>query len=235
MDIDLKGIVIIVGNYGSGKSETAVNLAAYARTRGLSVKITDLDLVNPYFRSREAKNGLEAMGVEVVLPPAKYMHADLPILTSGVADMIKNPAELTLLDVGGDDVGARVLAALAEAFKNRPITVLQVINHLRPFTADTAGCMAMKSQIEGASQLKITGLVSNGNLMDETTPETIYDGLDLVTRVSRATGLDIAFITASSRLLAELDMDRIKVPVLPVERRLAPTWKRNHNTSKFKE
>ena len=112
MDIELRGIVIIVGNYGSGKSETAVNLAAHARTRGLSVKITDLDLVNPYFRSREARIPLEAMGVEVVLPPSQYMHADLPILTPGVAGMIKNPADLTILDVGGDDVGARVLAAL---------------------------------------------------------------------------------------------------------------------------
>jgi len=230
LDIDLKGIVIIVGNYGSGKSETAVNLAAHGRGRGLSVKITDLDLVNPYFRSREARGPLEDMGVEVILPPAKYMHADLPILTPGVAAMIKNPSDLTLLDVGGDDVGARVLAALAEAFKGRPITVLQVLNRLRPFTADAKGCMAMQNQIEAASKLKITRLVSNGNLMDETCPQTIYDGLDLVTRVSRQTGLDIAFITASSKLLPKLDMDRIPVPVLPIHRRLAPAWKRNHTT-----
>ena len=89
----------------------------------------------------------------------------------------------------------------------------------------------MKSQIEGASKLEITGLVSNGNLMDETTPQTIYEGLDLVTEVSRKTGLDIAFITASSKLLPALDPDRITVPVLPIERRLAPAWKRNHNLS----
>ena len=230
MDIDLRGIVIIVGNYGSGKSETAVNLAAHARTRGLSVKITDLDLVNPYFRSREARIPLEAMGVEVVLPPSKYMHADLPILTPGVAGMIKNPSDLTILDVGGDDVGARVLAALSDALKDKQITVLQVINHLRPFTSDAAGCMAIQSQIEGASKLKITGLVSNGNLMDETCPQTIYDGFELVTEVSQKTGLEIAFITASSKLLPALDPDRITVPVLPIERRLAPVWKRNHNT-----
>jgi len=230
LDIDLRGIVIIVGNYGSGKSETAVNLAAHARTRGLSVKITDLDLVNPYFRSREARIPLEAMGVEVVLPPSKYMHADLPILTPGVAGMIKNPSDLTILDVGGDDVGARVLAALSDALKDKQITVLQVINHLRPFTSDAAGCMAIQSQIEGASKLKITGLVSNGNLMDETYPQTIYDGFELVTEVSQKTGLEIAFITASSKLLPALDPDRITVPVLPIERRLAPVWKRNHNT-----
>lgn len=69
MEIRVRGIVIIVGNYGSGKSETAVNLAIHARSQGLSVKITDLDLVNPYFRTREARTPLEKMGVEVVLPP----------------------------------------------------------------------------------------------------------------------------------------------------------------------
>ena len=108
MQPDISGIIIIAGNYGSGKSETAVNLAAVSRKGGKSVKITDLDLVNPYFRSREAKKLLEDLGVEVVLPDAKYMHADLPILTPAVAGMIKNPAELTILDAGGDDVGVTV-------------------------------------------------------------------------------------------------------------------------------
>ena len=227
MDIGLRGIVIIVGNYGSGKSETAVNLAVHARCRGLSVKITDLDLVNPYFRTREARGPLEEMGVEVVLPPAKYMHADLPILTPAVAAMIKSPADLTIMDAGGDDVGATVLAALADVLKGRDITMLQVINHLRPFTHDVDGCLTIGREIEASSKLKITGLVSNANLIDETTPQIIYDGLDLVSQVSEATGLGIEFITASSKLMDQLDMDRIKVPVLTLDRRLAPVWKRN--------
>lgn len=227
MDINLKGIVIIVGNYGSGKSETAVNLAAHARQQGLSVKITDLDLVNPYFRTREARVPLEEMGVEVVLPPAPYMHADLPILTPAVAGMIKSPADLTILDAGGDDVGVTVLAALADVLKDREVAMLQVINHLRPFTGDVNGCLPIAREIEASSKLNITGLVSNGNLIDETTPQTIYDGLDLVTRVARASGLGIEFITAPSRLVPELNTDRVTVPVLPIERRLAPVfWRR---------
>ncbi|MCG8633479.1 MAG: division plane positioning ATPase MipZ [Desulfobacterales bacterium] len=226
MEINLSGTIIIAGNYGSGKSETAVNLAATGRARGLSVKITDLDLVNPYFRSREARQPLEDLGVDVVLPDPKYMHADLPILTPAVAGIIQAPAELTILDAGGDDVGVTVLAALADVFKGRDIQMLQVINPLRPFTETLDGCLTIKKEIEESSKLKVTGLVSNANLIDETTPEIIYDGYDLVRRVSDATGLDIAFITASTRLMPRLDTARFTCPVLPIDRKLAPPWKR---------
>ena len=223
---DINGIIIIAGNYGSGKSETAVNLAAVSRRAGKSVKITDLDLVNPYFRSREAKKPLEDLGVEVVLPDKKYMQADLPILTSAVADMIKNPAQVTILDAGGDDAGVTVLAALADVLKKSHVKLLQVINPLRPFTTDVQGCLKMKAQIEAASKLPVTGFISNANLLDETTPQIIYDGYNLVTRVSEATGLNIEFITASTRLLPQLDLERILCPILPIDRLLAPPWTR---------
>lgn len=223
---DINGIIIIAGNYGSGKSETAVNLAAVSRRAGKSVKITDLDLVNPYFRSREAQKPLEDLGVEVVLPDRKYMQADLPILTPAVADMIKNPAQVTILDAGGDDAGVTVLAALADVLKKSHVKLLQVINPLRPFTNDVQGCLKMKAQIEAAAKLPVTGLISNANLLDETTPQIIYDGYNLVTRVSEATGLNIEFITASTRLLPQLDPERILCPILPIDRLLAPPWTR---------
>jgi hypothetical protein len=221
---DISGIIIIAGNYGSGKSETAVNLAAVSRRAGKRVKITDLDLVNPYFRSREAQKPLADLGVEMVLPDRKYMQADLPILTSAVADMIKNPAPVTILDAGGDDAGVTVLAALADVLKKSHVKLLQVINPLRPFTNDVQGCLKMKAQIEAAAKLPVTGLISNANLLDETTPQIIYDGYNLVTRVSEATGLNIEFITASTRLLPQLDPERILCPILPIDRLLAPPW-----------
>ncbi len=227
MHPDISGTIIIAGNYGSGKSETAVNLAAVSRQAGKSVKITDLDLVNPYFRSREAKKPLEDLGVEVVLPDAKYMHADLPILTPAVAGMIKNPAELTILDAGGDDVGVTVLAALADVFEKHVVRMFQVINPLRPFTGTVDGCLKIKSEIEATSKLPVAGLISNANLLDDTTPDIIYDGFDLVTRVSEATGIKIEFITASTKLVPQLDPGRITCPILPIDRKLAPPWKRN--------
>ena len=102
MGIDLKGIVIIVGNYGSGKTETAVNLALNRQAAGVDVSMADLDLVNPYFRTREAGQVLFEKGIRLVLPDAKYMNADLPILAPQVAGLIRNPSELTILDAGGE-------------------------------------------------------------------------------------------------------------------------------------
>jgi hypothetical protein len=223
---DISGIIIIAGNYGSGKSETAVNLAAVSRRAGKSVKITDLDLVNPYFRSRDAQKPLADLGVEVVLPDKKYMHADLPILTPGVAGMIRNPAQVTILDAGGDDAGVKVLAALADVIEKGDVKLLQVINPLRPETCDVQGCLRIKAKIETAAKLPVSGLISNANLLDETTTQIIYDGYNLVRRVSEATGLNIEFITASTRLLPQLEAERITCPILPIDRLLAPPWAR---------
>ena len=224
MTLNIKGIVIICGNYGSGKTETAVNLAAARKKDGIDVKIADLDLVNPYFRTREVRISLEAMGIEVVLPDKKYMHADLPILTPAVAGIIQQPSELTILDAGGDDAGVTVLAALADHLAQKQVKLLQVINPFRPFTSDVRGCIKIKEEIETSSKMKITGLVSNANLIDETTPEHIYKGYGLLREVSEATGLKIEFITAISHLMPKLEMDRFACPVLEINRKLNLPW-----------
>jgi len=221
----MNGIVIICGNYGSGKTETAVNLAAKSSQKGTTVKIADLDLVNPYFRTREVRFSLEKAGVEVVLPDKKYMHADLPILAPAVAGMIRNPAELTILDAGGDDVGVTVLAALGDHLNKKSVHMIQVINPFRPFTETIEGCFKIKEEIETSSKLAITGLVSNANLIDETTPEHIYEGYRFIEEVSDTTGLPIEFITASSQIIPQLDMDRFHCPVLTIDRKLVPPWK----------
>ncbi|CCK78886.1 MULTISPECIES: hypothetical protein [Desulfobacula] len=225
MNIDIKGIVIICGNYGSGKTETAVNLALKRKMDGLDVKIADLDLVNPYFRTREAKGLLEDMGIEVVLPDKRYMHADLPILTAEVAGMIQQPSELTILDAGGDDVGVTVLASLGNHLSKKKVCMLQVINPFRPFTEDVQGCIKIKEEIEISSKMKITGLVGNANLIDETTPDHIYSGYDLLKEVSAATGIKIEFITVCSYLIPQLEMGRFTCPVLEIDRKMNPPWK----------
>jgi hypothetical protein len=227
LKINLKGIVVICGNYGSGKTETAINLAVTKKQEGLDVKIGDLDLVNPYFRTREAKKYLENIGIDVVLPDSKYMHADLPILTPAVAGMIKQPNDLTILDAGGDDAGVTVLAALADYLSKKEVHMLQVINPFRPFTANVKGCIKIKEEIEKTSKLKITGVASNSNLIDETTPEHIYKGYDLLKDVSSATGLEMKFITAGSHLISQLELDRFTCPVLKIDRKLNFPWKRN--------
>lgn len=222
----ITGIVVIAGNYGSGKTETAVNLAVAARKTGMDVSIADLDLVNPYFRTREARIPLEALGIKVTLPDLKYMHADLPILAPAVAGMIRQPRDLTILDAGGDDAGVTVLAALKDALKEKEVQMFQVINAFRPFTETCQGCLKIKAEIEASAKLNVTGLVSNTHLMDETCVDHIYKGTDLVRDVSEKTGIDVKFITASSGMITELDPSRVPFPVLEINRELLPPWKR---------
>ncbi len=222
----MTGIVAVVGNYGSGKTEVSINLAVHRKRAGVDVRIADLDLVNPYFRTREAKGPLSEMGIEVVLPPDQYLHADLPILSPLVAGMIRQPAELTLLDVGGDDAGATILATLEDALKNRPVRVLQVVNPLRPFTKTFEGCLKVRKEIEQAAKLAVDGIIGNANLIDETSADDIYDGYEFVNGLSEQSGLALEFITVTRELLPAIDMRRFSCPVLVIERQLVPPWKK---------
>jgi len=225
-DIVLRGVVVIAGNYGSGKTETAVNLALNRKRFGLDVCIADLDLVNPYFRTRETRKTLRESGINIILPDEKYMNADLPILSPAVAGMIKSPSDLAIIDAGGDDAGVMVIAALQDALRQRKVAMVQVINPFRPFTENVKGCIKVKNEIEASSKLKVTGIVSNANLIDDTKPETIYEGYELIQELSKETDLKIEFITARIDLIPELDLDRFDCPVLPIERYLVPPWKR---------
>jgi hypothetical protein len=223
--IVLDGLVVICGNYGSGKSEVSVNLAAEKSLCGQKVRLADLDLVNPYFRSREAKAVLESLGVEVILPDMKYFHADLPILSRSVGGMIKGGASLNILDVGGDDVGARVLSSLADAFSGKSVSVLQVVNPNRPQTASISGVMRIRHGIEAASRLKLTGWIGNANLIDETSVETVLEGYGFLRELSQESGLPVAFITAPESLRDHPGLRRIDAPILFIRRQLVPPWK----------
>lgn len=226
MNSDYKGIVIIVGNYGSGKTEVAINLAVHQKRAGNDVHLADLDLVNPYFRTREARAQLKEIGIKVVLPHEQYMTADLPILSPNVAALIRNENLLAILDAGGDDVGATVLAALADSLQGRTIRMLQVINPFRPYTDTVAGCRQIGQAIEATSKLKITGIIGNANLLDHTLSEHIYHGYRFATEVSQASGLPLECITIAEGLQDQVDMTRIACPVLTIRRQLVPPWQK---------
>lgn len=227
-NLDLNGIVVIVGNYGSGKTEVAINLAVDQTRRGTAVRVADLDLVNPYFRTREARQILSKLGIDIVLPPEGWLKADLPILSPRVAGLIRDPGQLAILDVGGDGVGARVLAALADAFFDAariPMQLFQVINPFRPNTANVQQCLAMQHAIEAASHLKVTGWIGNPHLMDETTEEHIRQGYALMQELADHSGLPLVCMAISESLVQQMQTRIMQCPVLVIQRQLVPPWR----------
>jgi len=231
---NLTGIVVIVGSYGSGKTEVSINLAVDRKQAGLDVRVADLDLVNPYFRTREAKETLSELEIDLVLPPEKYLQADLPILSPVIAGLIRRPIQLTLIDAGGDHVGATVLAALADSLRSKFVQMILVVNPFRPFTDTIPGCLNMREEIEKAAKMRITGIVGNANMIDETKTDDIYKGYDFVKALSDKSNLPLEFITASTELLPEVNAEHFSCPILPIGRQLVPPWRkaakfRTHN------
>jgi hypothetical protein len=224
--ISLSGIVLIVGNYGSGKTEVCINLAVHSKRAGAAVSVVDLDLVNPYFRAREARRLFESMEIEIILPAEHLLQADLPVLVPQVAGQITASQDLHILDVGGDDAGATVLAALADAFQavDAPIRMLQVVNPFRPNTDTVDGCLRTRAAIEASSRRQVTGWIGNANLIEETTAAHIVFGAEFMTSLSEASGLAVEFITAPQGVLSKMDAPQLAWPVLPIQRQLVPPW-----------
>ena len=220
------GLVMVVGNYGSGKTEVAVHLARRWARQGIQVSMADLDLVNPYFRCREARSPLEEAGVRLVVPPPHLESSDLPIMLPEIAGMLHpQPGQCSLFDVGGDDVGSRVLGSLHCALGSGPYQLWQVINRNRPFTSTVGGCLQMQELIERASRLKVTGLVSNTHLMEHTDARVVYDGYELARDVSNSTGLPLRCVAVPAALANDPLLDAIKAPLLPISRVMLPPWK----------
>jgi RecA/RadA recombinase len=218
-------VVAIVGNYGSGKTEVAVNLAIQLAAAGRRVQIADLDIVNPYFRCREARDLMESYGIRVVVPPGEHVWADLPIILPEIRGMLHPPAgTISILDVGGDDVGARSLAAFRTSLADGDYQLWQVVNAKRPFTDTVAGCLAMRRAIEGASRFGVTGIVVNSHLIDETSATAVLDGWELASAVSIHSGLPIRLVAVMAALAGAPELDVIDAPILRLQRHMLPPW-----------
>jgi len=218
---------ILVGDYGSGKTEVAVNLTlALAAQVTRSVAIADLDLVNPYFRCREAHEPLEAQGVRVVMPRGGHQYADLPILLPQVKGLLQDEATLSVLDVGGDEVGSRVLAGLAPSFSALRHHFLFVVNARRPFNDTPEGIERTIARIERTSGLAVTGLCANTHLMEQTTPELVLAGVELARSVAAGRGVPLVFVAAMERVAAGLELAALGAPLLPMRRIMVPPWLR---------
>ncbi|MCU0693058.1 MAG: hypothetical protein MUF54_16815 [Polyangiaceae bacterium] len=225
-----KRTIILVGDYGSGKTEIAVNLALHltAVPAHRPVAIADLDLVNPYFRCREAIEPLENASVRVVVPSGGHRFADLPILLPQVKGLLQGRDGRSVLDVGGDEVGSRVLAGLADAFDAAVHELWFVVNANRPFNDTVEACTGTIRRIEHASRLRVTGLVPNTHLMEETTPQMVLWGVDLAHRLGSSLQLPVAMVAVMESMAEHVNDNAIADPILRMRRLMLPPWlKRN--------
>jgi hypothetical protein len=229
-------VTVFTGNFGSGKTEVAVNFTLLLAAREEGVRIADLDIVNPYFRCREAAEIMQEAGVEVVAPAGSWKYADLPIILPEIKGMVENRRGRTVLDLGGDPVGARILGSLAGSFGADELDVLVVLNANRPFTDTVEGACKMIEDIREAARLDVTGLVGNTHLMESTTSSVIRDGEELVLEVSRRLDLPVRFVTVSEDLLARWTGSPPTTPVLTLTRHMTPPWieSTRHGSEVFK-
>ncbi len=221
-------LTILFGAFGSGKTEIAVNLAIGLSESTKGVSLVDIDVVKPMFRSRDIRTKVRAAGVRMVDTIAGLENADLPIVT-GEVDALVSGGGKTVVDVGGDHLGARALGRYAGRIRSG-YDALYVINTRRPFSSDVEEIMKMMGMVEGASRLKPTGIVANTNLGTESTLELAFEGLGIARRVSEESGVPIRFITVLERLETESPglLSRIEhetgLPALPLKRYLLKPW-----------
>lgn len=203
---NLKRITIFAGHYGSGKTNAAVNYALHIAESGRKCAIADLDIVNPYFRTKDSAEVLERHGIRLISSPYANTNVDTPALPAEAYAVIDDDELFSVIDVGGDDRGALALGRYSKAIRKiGDYEMLFVINRCRFLTSDAAATVEVMREIEQAAAISFTGIVNNSNLGDETTAETVLRSADYANEVSALTGLKIRMTTVKSDLAPSLE------------------------------
>jgi len=204
--MDFKRIVLLSGHYGSGKTNIAVNLAFYLKKFRENLAIADVDIVNPYFRTKDSQKDLEDMGIKLICSEYANTNVDLPALPQEVYAVTDNPDMNAIIDVGGDDRGALALGRWSEKILAEDnYEMLLVINCFRPLTSDCASTIEVMREIETASKIPFSGIINNSNLGEETAAEDVISSMEYAKEICAATGLPLKMTTVHERLYSELE------------------------------
>ena len=197
----LKRLTILCGHYGSGKTNVAVNIAAELKKSHDSVTVADLDIVNPYFRTKDSAAFFEQQGIRLICSAYANSNVDIPALPQEMYALTDDRSMTAVLDIGGDDRGALVLGRLApKILLENDYEMLMVINCYRPLTRDAASTLEVMAEIEQAGGIRFTGLVNNSNLGAVTTAEDILASRDYAEEVARLSGLPVVMTTVRQEL-----------------------------------
>lgn len=213
---------IITGHYGTGKTEFSVNLALALAAAGEKVMVADLDIVNPYFRSRERRDMLAEAGVQLISSSQECSDADVPSLPAELLTILENRSVRGILDIGGDPVGARVLARFNPKIVAEDYQLIYVLNANRPEVRTAEKAITYLRGIEATTGLTCTGIVNNTHLCGETTADTIRKGAALAASVSQATGIPVLCHVAQEHLAGQLS--DLSETVFPITLKMKKPW-----------
>lgn len=219
-----KRIRIIIGHYGSGKTEFAVNYAMKLAESGRKTAIADMDIVNPYFRSREKAEEMEAKGIRVISGNrGHHANLDLPMVSAEVLTPLQDKSYDCVLDVGGDPAGTRVIAQFRQYFVPGEYDMFCVVNRYREETQTVEGVKSMIASIEATVGARVTGLINNTHLLRDTQVSDLLFGQELVEEVSKELEIPIKYISVLEKVAHQLP-ENLNGEIFPIKMYMRPDW-----------
>ena len=204
--MDHKRITLFAGHYGSGKTNIAVNYALLLAREGRKTAIADLDIVNPYFRTKDSAAELEAAGVDLISPQFANSNVDLPALPAETYRLVEDRSLYAVMDIGGDDRGAYALGRYTPfILEEGDYRMAFAANPYRPLTRTPEEALEVMQEIEAAGGLPFTAIVNNANLAHETTAETVLAAIPYMEKLSELSGLPVWMTSAEERVAAGLE------------------------------
>ena len=196
-----KRITLLCGHYGSGKTNVAVNMAYDLKKKHEKVVIADLDIVNPYFRTKDSAGEFEDLGIRLICSEYAGSNVDIPAMPQQMYSLTDNKDQMAIIDVGGDDRGALALGRIAPSIiEENDYEMIFVINCYRPLTRDAESTIEVMKEIEEAAKIKFTSIINNSNLGEETTADDVLKSMDYANEVSRLTGMPIKCTAVDNRI-----------------------------------
>ena len=218
-----KRLVLFAGHYGSGKTNIAVNVAIDMKRGGYDVAIADLDIVNPYYRTKDSEDELEAAGVPLISSEYANSNVDVPALPQDMYSLVDNKERYFVIDIGGDDRGALALGRYTPfILEENNYEMLLVINQYRPLTRDLQSTLEVMREMEAAGGIPFTGIVNNSNLGRDTTPEDVIASDAYAREIAAATGLCLRMTTVKEDIAEEVA--RVIPNVMPLHLQNKRLW-----------
>lgn len=197
----MKRFIILIGNYGSGKTEIAMNFALNASKTGKTLLI-DLDMINTYFRLSDRRDLFEGTGVEMIAPHFANSGVEMLTVPAEIAKAFDMDWDTVIIDLGGD-AGASALGQyhnkleLAQS-RGAEVNLFNVVNTNRPMAGTPQKLVRLMEDMQRKARWDVTGFIHNTNMSYETTVRDLESGYAIVKAASEETGVPVLY-TAGKR------------------------------------